>query len=180
MPLGTPTVLAATVFVTASPATTAAFTPTGGALVEVVATVTGTAAATGALTTADISSTITGMGTWSLEQRSASGLGSATAVYIFRAFAPASPGSGTVTVTFPTTTPAKASVTVVETTGVDTTTPVAGVATTAQGPYRWEGHREVVRWGGRPVVHGDVAGHHLAGAGVRAVGLDPRDTTLTS
>ena len=116
--------------IVAAGAATGSFTPTALALVIVVWTVTGSATATGARTAANISSTISGMGAWTMQQRSAPGATSQSAVYIGYAFAGASPSAGTVTLTLAAA-PTDAQVSVIEITGVSTSTPVVGVVTNA-------------------------------------------------
>lgn len=110
--------------------TTASFTPTANAFIVVVVGSTGSAAATGALTTAAISSTHSAgtFGAWTIQQSNGGGA-SRSGVFVFYCFAGASPGAGTLTLTLGAA-PTDAVIQVLEFTGVDTTTPVVGVATT--------------------------------------------------
>lgn len=109
--------------------TSASFTPTANSFVLVIVGSTGASGATNTRATTDLSSTHSGgtFGAWGLYQQP-SVAGTQCATYVFYAFAGASPGAGTITVTLGAA-PTEANITILEFTGVDTTTPVGAAAT---------------------------------------------------
>jgi hypothetical protein len=129
--LSTPTALTAAVLASAEAAiTSAAFTPAARSLI-IVAVSSFTASGTGAVTYS-ITDTLGGLA-WSKVESTNGGTGNAATATLFYAIAPASPGSGTVTVT-PSTTGAGtfgAYVRVFGITGNATSSPVAATGTSA-------------------------------------------------
>lgn len=124
MALGTPTVKLAAAQFTATPYTTASWTPTAGALVFVTVTVTGGASDVPTAAATDLSSHAAFSGGWTLLQQSNPGGTARASIYLFYAFA-ATATAGTVTLTWPTVAPS-VEIAVWEVTGADTTTPIVG------------------------------------------------------
>lgn len=124
MALGTPTVIRAAAQFTATPYTTASWTPTAGALVFVVVTVTGGASDVPVVAATNLGSHPAFSGGWSLIQQSNPGGTSRASIYMFYAFA-ASATAGTVTLTWPTV-PPSVEIAVWEVTGADTSNPIVG------------------------------------------------------
>ena len=106
--------------------TSAAFRPTANALVQVVVSVMGNASANSPVAASAITSTISGMGPWSLLQK-AGAANATSAVFVFYATAGASPNTGTVTVTL-VGSPNDGKLGVFEQTGHDATNPIVGTA----------------------------------------------------
>lgn len=124
MALGTPTVIEPAQQFIATPYTTTTWTPTAGALVFVVVTVTGGASDVPVAAASDLGAHSAFSGGWNLLQQSNPGGTSKASIYIFYDFAD-SATTDDVTLTWPTI-PPSLEIAVWEITGADTSTPIVG------------------------------------------------------
>ena len=106
--------------------TSASFTPAANSLISVFVSVTGSASDTATRTNSMLSTTITGMGTWNIAQASNTGVSAQTATYVLYSLAGSSPSAGTISINLGGA-PADMEVSVIQHTGVNTTTPVGSV-----------------------------------------------------
>ena len=125
MAVGLSTLGATQAYSTGTALASASVTPTVGRFLAVHVTVSGGSSATASLTTGSIATTTGGTWSWTLQQ-AAPNVAAAVAHYVFYAFVPSGASTGTFTVTAAATV-THARISITEATGVDTTTPVAGV-----------------------------------------------------